>query len=398
MGTISASCARDLSTSGRRTLIDHAPITPANIGNCRVAVVHDWLTGMRGGEIALEHILALVPDAKLFTLLHTSGSVSTEIEAHRPQYSFIQYLPFAHTNYRNYLPLFPAAVEQFDLDDYDLVISTSHCAAKAAVVTGRARHLCYCFTPMRYAWDQFEAYFGAAHVGPWKNRIYRFAMNRIARWDAGTAGRVHRYLAISQHVAKRIRRYYDREADVIYPPVDIDFYRPNGSAPGEYFLVVSALVPYKRIDLAIDACRLANVPLRIVGTGPDADSLKSRADSNVEFMPYQSDEELRVLYQGARGFLLTGEEDFGIAPLEAQACGRPVIALAQGGARETVAHGVTGLLVDEPTPEAFATAIQQLGELTFSSIQLHTAASRFSSGVFQSRMRTVVEEFATRSS
>lgn len=353
---------------------------------------------MRGGEAALEHILALVPNAQLFTLLHTPGSVSTEIEAHRPRRSFIQHLPLAHTHYRSYLPLFPAAVEQFDLDDYDLVISTSHCAAKAAVVTGRAHHLCYCFTPMRYAWDQFEAYFGAAQVGAWRNRFYRFAMSRIARWDAATAGRVHRYLAISQHVANRIRRYYDREADVIYPPVDIGFYRPNGSAPGEYFLVVSALVPYKRVDLAIDACRLANAPLCIVGTGPDADRLKSRAGSNVEFLTHQSDEELRGIYQGARGFLLTGEEDFGIAPVEAQACGRPVIALARGGARETVAHGVTGLLVDEATPEAFATAIRTLDHLTFSSTQLRAAASRFSPIIFQTRMRTALEAFATHPS
>ena len=358
--------------------------------------MHDWLTGMRGGELVLEHILALVPNAQIFTLLHTPGSVSARIEAHHPRPSFVQYLPLARTRYRSYLPLFPTAVEHFDLDDYDLVVSTSHCAAKAAIPTGRARHLCYCFTPMRYAWDQFDAYFGTAQVGAWRSRLYRLFMSHLARWDAATAGRVHRYVAISQHVAGRIRRYYNRAADVIYPPVDTGFYTPNGSAPGEYFVLVSALVPYKRIELAIDACRLAGAPLRIVGTGPEAKRLKVRAGTTVEFLPHRSDEQLRTLYRGARGFLLTGEEDFGIAPVEAQACGRPVIALARGGARETVSHGVTGLLVDDASPEAFAEAIRTLDHRTFDATQLHTAASRFSPAVFQTHMRAALEALAAQ--
>ena len=350
---------------------------------------------MRGGEIALEHILALVPNAQLFTLLHARGSVSAAIEAHHPRHSFVQYLPLARTHYRSYLPLFPTAVEYFDLDDYDLVISTSHCAAKAAVAPGRARHLCYCFTPMRYAWDQFNVYFGTEQVGAWRNHLYRLAIGHIARWDASTAGRVHHYVAISQYVAGRIRRYYNRSADVIYPPVNTDFYHPNGSAPGDYFVVVSALVPYKRIDLAIDACRLARAPLRIVGTGPEAERLKARAGPTVEFITHRSDEELRTIYRGARGFLLTGEEDFGIAPLEAQACGRPVIALGRGGARETITHGVTGLLVDDASPEAFADAILTLGSNTFDPNKLHVAALRFSPTVFQARMRNTLEALVT---
>ena len=209
--------------------------------------------------------MELLPAVQLFTLLHVPGSVSPRLEASRPHRSFVQFLPWAQRHYRRYLPLFPAAVEQFDLDEFDLVISTSHCAAKSVVSPGRARHLCYCFTPMRYAWDQFEAYFGSQRVGPLRNRIYRLAFSRLARWDASTAGRVNRYVAISQHVAARIRRYYNRAASVVYPPVDTTFYRPSGSAPGPYFLIVSALVPYKRVDLAIEACRLAGVPLRIAG-------------------------------------------------------------------------------------------------------------------------------------
>ena len=370
------------------------PPAPADLGNQRVAVVHDWLTGMRGGEIALDAILELLPNARLFTLLHQRGTVSARIESYRPRVSFIQHLPLARTRYRQYLPLFPTAIEQFALDEFDLIVSTSHCVAKAVVPTGRARHLCYCFTPMRYAWDQFDAYFGPARVGPLRSRLYGVALRRLARWDKATAGRVHRYVAISQHVARRIRRYYNRAADIVYPPVDTRFFSPDGSTPGRYFVVVSALVPYKRVELAIEACRLAGVPLRIVGSGPDAERLRSQAGPTVKFMENRSEDQLRSLYRGSRGLLLTGEEDFGIAPVEAQACGRPVIALARGGARETVEPGVTGVLVDEMTAEAFAAAIRDLDDTAFDPVRLHDAASRFSRPVFQDEMRAALEELA----
>lgn len=349
---------------------------------------------MRGGEITLEAILELVPGARLLTLVHVPGSVARCIESHRPQPSFLQRLPLARTRYRQYLPLFPTAIEQFDLDDADLVISTSHCAAKAVVPTGRARHLCYCFTPMRYAWDQFDAYFGPARVGALRSRLYGLALRRLARWDAATANRVDRYIAISQYVANRIGRYYNRTADVIEPPVDTSFYSPDGSPPGDYFIIVSALVPYKRVDLAIDACRLADVPLRVVGTGPEAGRLRRLAGPAVEFIEHCSRDELRDLYRGARASLLTGEEDFGIAPVETQACGRPVIALASGGACETVAHGATGLLVPESTGEAFAAAIRSLDDRRFAPARLRSSASRFARPSFQKRIRAAIEELA----
>lgn len=369
-------------------------MTPADVGGRRIAVVHDWLTGMRGGEVTLQAILELVPDARLMTLIHVPGSVTPRIESHRPRPSFVQHLPRARTRYRQYLPLFPAAVEQFDLDEADLVISTSHCAAKAAVPTGRARHLCYCFTPMRYAWDQFNAYFGPQRVGRFRSRLYRMALGRMARWDAATAGRVDRYLAISRYVASRIERYYNRSADVLEPPVDTDFYSPDGSAPGDYLLIVSALVPYKRVELAIAACRLANVPLRVVGAGPEADRLRRLAGPAVTFIEHCPATELRALYRGARACLLTGEEDFGITPLEAQACGRPVIALGRGGARETVEHGVSGLLVPQATAEAFAAAIRALDDAAFDPLRLRRSALHFSRPRFQTRMREAIERLA----
>ena len=366
-------------------------VAPADVGRCRVAVVHDWLTGMRGGEAVLEAILELVPKARLLTLVHVPGSVTPHIESHAPRPSFVQHLPLAHTRYRQYLPLFPAAVEQFDLDDVDLVISTSHCAAKAVVPTGRARHLCYCHTPMRYAWDQFDAYFGPARVGKLKSSLYGLALRRLGRWDAATANRVDRYVANSHYVAARIGRYYNRVADVIEPPVDTSFYSPDGSGPGDYFIIVSALVPYKRVELAIEACELADVALRVVGRGPEAGRLRGRAGSNVKFIEHCSQAELRDLYRGARAFVLTGEEDFGIAPVEAQACGRPVIALARGGACETVAHETTGLLVSDATASGFAAAIRSLDGHEFDPLQLRRSALRFARPRFQERIRASIE-------
>lgn len=364
--------------------------TLAGVG--RVAFVHDWLTGMRGGEKVLEALLALCPHAELYTLFHQLGSVSPEIERHRPRTSFVRYLPFASRFYRHYLPLFPIAIEQFDLDDFDLVISTSHCVAKSAVKGGAARHLCYCFTPMRYAWDQFDAYFGPDRFGPVARRLFRVALNGLARWDKATADRVDRYVAISQHVAGRIHRYYNRSAAVVYPPVDTDFYRLGGRGPDPYCVVVSALVPYKRIDRAIEACRLAGISLRIVGVGPEMARLRHLAGPFVEFLGALPDEDVRELYRHATAFLLPGEEDFGIAPVEAQACGRPVVALGRGGACETVQDGVTGVLVKEPTSEAFADAIARVRDTEFDPVTVRQRAERFSRERFMVGMRTCIEE------
>jgi glycosyltransferase involved in cell wall biosynthesis len=350
---------------------------------------------MRGGEKVLELLCETFPSADLLTLIHIPGSVSPTIERMQPRTSFLQRLPGIRRFYRYYLPLFPAAIEQFDLDQYDLVISTSHCAAKAVIKPGRARHLCYCFTPMRYAWDQFDAYFGKERVGTVKSRLLRPVLGRMARWDAATADRVDRYVAISQHVASRIRRYYNRDAVVIYPPVDTEFYTPDGAGEADNFLlIVSALVPYKRIDMAIEASRLSGVPLRIVGEGPDRDSLASRASrggANVEFLGFLPDQELRDLYRRASAVLLPGEEDFGIAPVEAQACGRPVVALGRGGALETVIDGVTGVLVAEPTPEAFAAGIARSRQIAYDSNRIREHATRFDRAIFIRSIQAAVE-------
>jgi len=367
------------------------------MSSAHIVLVHDWLTGMRGGEKVLEMLCEMYPGADLLTLVHVKNSVSPSIERLRPRASILQRLPGISRFYRYCLPLFPAVIEQFDLDQYDLVISTSHCAAKAVVKTGRARHLCYCFTPMRYAWDQFDAYFGEAQVGALANRALRPALRALARWDAATAGRVDRYVAISQHVASRIRRYYNRDARVIYPPVDTGFYCPDATTPENFLLIVSALVPYKRIDLAIDACRLGGIPLRIAGDGPERERLmKHAADrkADVEFLGPVSNEDIRSLYRRSSAVLLPGEEDFGIVPVEAQACGRPVIALGRGGALETVIDGVTGVLVRDSSPEAFAAGIARAQQIRFDPVAIRSHATQFDRSVFAQSIKTAIEGLA----
>jgi glycosyltransferase involved in cell wall biosynthesis len=357
---------------------------------------------MRGGEKVLESLCRLYPDADLLTLVHVPGSVSPAIEHRRVRASLIQRLPSPARWYRHYLPFFPFAIEQFDLDDATLVVSTSHCAAKAVVPTGRAVHVCYSHSPMRYAWDQFPAYFGPERLGRVAQALARHIVAPLARWDRDTAPRVHRFLANSAYVAGRIRRYYNREASVLHPPVDTGFFTPGSGAPGEFFLVVSALVPYKRIDTAIRAAARLGVPLKIVGTGPDADRLQSIPAPDIEFKGRVDDQQLRELYRGARALVLPGEEDFGIAPVEAQACGRPVVALGLGGACETVEHGQSGWLVppgaspDADNVEGFAAAMAAVDTLPLRPEQLHERASRFSvdrfDAGFAARIAETVEQ------
>jgi glycosyltransferase involved in cell wall biosynthesis len=358
----------------------------------RVALVHDWLTGMRGGEKVLESLCELFPDADLLTLLYREGSVSPAIERHRIGTSFIQHLPFAATHYRRYLPLFPLAIERFDLTGYDLVISSSHAVAKS-VKPARARHLCYCHSPMRYAWDQFDAYFGEERVGYAASRwLYRPVLSRLARWDAATSSRVHRFVANSRYVAGRIARYYNRGATVVYPPVDTAFYRPAAISPETHFLIVSALVPYKRIDLAIEACRSAGARLRIVGDGPERRRLEGLAGAGIELLGSLSNEEIRTEYQRALALILPGEEDFGIVPVEAQACGRPVIAYGRGGALETVVNGETGVLFHELTAPAIGQALEQVARLRFDPARVRAHAEQFSRERHVERMREVIQE------
>jgi glycosyltransferase involved in cell wall biosynthesis len=360
--------------------------------SARIALVHDWLTGMRGGERALEVLCERYPEAELFTLVHIPGSVSPAIERRPIHTSFIQRLPGVARHYRRYLPLFPRAIERFAFDRFDLVLSVSHCCAKSVVTPGQVRHVCYCLTPMRYAWDQFEAYFGPERVGRIGSSVMRPVMRRMARWDRDTADRPDRYVAISHYVAGRIDRYYNRPAAVVYPPVNTQLFRPDGHTPEGFALVVSALVPYKRIDLAIEACAKAHVPLVIVGEGPERPALERAAAGRARFLGRLTDDEIRAQYCRASVVLLPGEEDFGIVPLEAQACGRPVVALGRGGALETVIPGQTGTLVDTLSADAFADAIADTARRRFDAAAIRTHAERFGRERFGDEMEALVHE------
>jgi glycosyltransferase involved in cell wall biosynthesis len=310
-------------------------IAPAVTGTgpaagARVALVHDWLTGMRGGERCLEVLCELFPAAPLFTLLHVPGSVSPTIENRRIVASFVQRLPRAAARYRSYLPVFPLAISRFDLAGYDLVVSMSHCVAKGVRAPARALHLCYCFSPMRYVWDLYDDYFGG------RGTAVRLLMPSLAgalrRWDRRTAG-VDHFVAISRHIAERIRRAYDRPADVLYPPVDVQRFE-IADAVDDYYLVVAALVPYKRVDLAVAAATRLGRRLVVVGTGPEEARLRALAGPTVTFLGWRPDAEVAGLYARCRALLFPAVEDFGITPLEAAAAGRPTIAMAAGGAQD----------------------------------------------------------------
>ncbi|MCX6350182.1 MAG: glycosyltransferase, partial [Candidatus Aureabacteria bacterium] len=276
---------------------------------------------MRGGEKVLEVLCELYPAADVFTLFYRPEKVSERIRGMKVTASFLQGLPFARSRYRFYLPLFPRAVESFDLSGYDLVISVSHAAAKGCRPGRGAWHVCYCLTPMRYLWFMKEEYFGS---NPWRNATLAPFFAYLRKWDVAGARRVNDFFAISKYVAGRIARVYNRPAEVVYPPVDADFFRPGGEERG-YFLVVSALVPYKRVDLALKAFQRLGLPLKVVGTGPLEKKLKETASPGVEFLGWLDGEALRACYRGCRALIFPGEEDFGIFPLEAMACGRPVI-------------------------------------------------------------------------
>jgi glycosyltransferase involved in cell wall biosynthesis len=358
----------------------------------RVALVHDWLTGMRGGERCLEVFCELFPSADLYTLVHEPGSVAPVIERRRIVTSFVQRLPGAATRFRDYLPLFPAAMARFDLSAYDLVLSSSHCVAKAARPGRGALHVCYCFTPMRYLWDLYATYARAAR--PLRRALMPPVTAALRRWDRAVSRRVHRFVAISRFVAARVQRCYGRSADVIHPPVDLARLPLATADPGEYYLVVSALVPYKRIDLALAAAARLGRRLLVVGTGPEQARLRSVAGSTVEFLGWRRDEEVAALYRGCRAVLFPGVEDFGIVPLEAMASGRPVIALGAGGTLETVVPldseeaAPTGVLFAEQTVDALVAAMRRLEDALdrFEPKALRAHAEAFDRPRFKARV------------
>ena len=369
----------------------------------RVALVHDWLTGMRGGEKVLEAIAKLVPGAPIHTLLHVPGSAGPLLESHPIRTSFIQRVPGAAKRYRSLLPLFPAAIEDFDLTGYDLVLSTSHCVAKGIVPGPQAFHVCYCHTPMRYAWDQEHVYFPKRRG--LTARLRQLALTGLRVWDAASVHRVDRFLAKSRFVAGRIRRFYGRDAEVLHPPVDVETFAADlpdmskehnidGSTPS-YALAVSALAPYKRVEVAVEACQRLDLELRIVGDGPERSRLEKLAGPRTRFLGRVEGEELRRLYRGASFFLQPGVEDFGIASVEALASATPVVATARGGILDIAEDGVHGVLYAEradgaEAASALAGAIDKAAEMRFNSQELVNRARTFSDTNFRERFLAIL--------
>ncbi|MHC5538850.1 glycosyltransferase [Singulisphaera rosea] len=327
----------------------------------RVALVHDWLTGMRGGEKCLDVLCRVFPDATVHTLIHRRGATSSAIDAMKIRTSPLQRVPGIFNHYRKLLPVMPLAARSWDVGEVDLVVSLSHCVAKAVRVPRGVPHVSYCFTPMRYAWQGRDAYLESWTERPVRRFLAGKMLDRLRDWDRAKADGVSHFVAISETVRGRISQFYQRESRVIAPPVDTEFYTPAVTPREDFYLYVSALVPYKRIDQAIAACTRLGRRLIIIGSGPERSRLEALAGPNVKFLGWQSDDVIRDHYRSCRALLFPGEEDFGIVPIEALACGTPVIALGLGGVAETV-DNLVGRTYDDPTTEGLTVAIRDWEE------------------------------------
>ena len=365
----------------------------------RVALVHDWLTGMRGGEKVLELLCERFPEAPIWTLLYNSGAISKTIAAHIIHPSLLQRMPKAAGKYRNYLPFFPLFAELNKADASEVVISTSHAVAKSMVRRRKqgAYHICYIHTPMRYAWDLFEDYFGPERVGWLASRLFfRPIIEGLRLYDIKTLKRVDLFIANSTYVAERVRKFYHRDAQVIPPPVDTERFHKSLREPQDWYLVVSALVPYKRVDRAILACGQLGLPLKIVGQGPELVRLQALAQSchaHVEFLGAVSDHDLSDFYRQGKALLFPGVEDFGIVPVEAIASGCPVIALAEGGILDSMTEK-TAILYGSSSVEGLCSAIKQFEATAhlFQESDLRERADFFSNANFQKRFEAVLTQ------
>jgi len=353
----------------------------------KVALVHDWLTGQRGGEKVLEVLAEIFPEAPILTLFHFPGSQINKIEEHKIQTSFLQRLPFLRRHYRWYLPFFPMAAELFDLQEFDFVVSSSHCVAKGVIPRPDALHVSYIHSPMRYAWNQYFSYFSSDKLSFFSKLFIPPIIHTLRLWDESSSSRVDYFIANSKNIARRIEKYYRRKAEVIPPPVDTNFFKPPEKEPEKnYYLIVSALVPYKMINLTIAAFNRSGKCLKIVGQGPDYRKLRKIARSNIEFLGSVQSLDLLLLYQGARALVMPGEEDFGITALEAQACGTPVVAFGRGGACETVIGQKTGLFFSELKVSSLLDVLDKFEGMEFNKKALRANALKFSRETFKKKI------------
>jgi glycosyltransferase involved in cell wall biosynthesis len=380
-------------------------------GSLKVALVHDWLTGMRGGEKVLEVFCGLFPSAPLFTLLHQRGSVSPVIENREIVTSSLQKVPQANRHYRRFLPLMPALVEQLRPKNVDLVLSSSSCVAKSVRAPTGARHASYIHSPMRYIYDRFDDYFAPGRAGLAVRSAMRLVRGPLQRWDRATAARVDRFAANSSFVRDRVFRCFGRGSDVIPPPVDVSRFSSAMRNPDDYYLIVAALVPYKMVDVAVEAFRGADRRLVVAGKGPMLDELRASAPPNVELLGWVDDDRALDLVAGCRAFLMPNVEDFGIAPVEAMAAGRPVIAFGEGGVVDSIrdldrvdagvfGSGVspTGLFYTDPSPDGLADAVRRFERHEARFIPTETSAwtKQFDHVPFERRIRAWISDVMDR--
>ncbi len=356
----------------------------------KVAIIHDWLNGMRGGEKVLEELLVLYPDADIFTLFYEPDAVSPLIRSKNVRASRLNRNFWIRKHYQYFLPWFPRHIEAFDLQAYSLVISSSHCVAKGAVPAPDALHVSYVHSPMRYAWDQYYSYFTGA--GFWSRKIINREISCLRSWDVSSSARVDRFAANSSYVRQRIQKYYRRDATVIHPPVDTEFFLPAARPSHEYFLLVSALAPYKNIGLVMETFKQRGDRLVVVGRGAEQGKLRKLAAKNIQMLPEVDAQTLRELYQNARALVFAGVEDCGIAFAESQACGTPVVAFNRGGVHDIIVDRVTGILFPEATVSGLKAALADFSCLNFSAAAIRENSLRFSKARFRAEFMRFVSE------
>ena len=360
------------------------------------ALIHDWFSTYAGAEKCVESFTNIWDDFEIYSLIDfLSGTDRDKIlKGKHAHTSFIQKLPFAKDKYRNYLPLFPLAIEQFDLSGYDVVLSSSHAVAKGVLTHSNQLHIAYVHTPIRYAWDLYHQYLRESGLDRGlKGMLAKYFLHKIRLWDASTANRVDHYVANSRYIARRIKKTYGKPSDVIYPPVDVDKFTLR-EAKEEFYLTASRMVPYKKIDLIVEAFSQTDKKLLVIGDGPDMAKIKSKAGKNVELLGFTDDETMADLMGRAKAFVFAAEEDFGITPVEAQACGTPVICFGRGGARETVLDGESGLYFMEQNTKELLAAVAKFEQNydKFEPVKIRENSLKFSRARFEAEIKSYVEK------
>ena len=358
------------------------------------ALIHDWFSVYAGAEKCVESFTNIWDDFEVYSLIDFLSNEDRKIilKGKKAHTSFIQKLPKAKTKYRNYLPLFPLAIEQFDLSEYDVILSSSHAVAKGVLTHSNQLHISYVHTPIRYAWDLYHQYLKESGLNKGlKGKVAKYFLHKIRMWDLSTINRVDHYIANSNYIARRIKKVYGKESTVIYPPVDVERFKLFEEKE-DFYLTASRMVPYKKIDLIVEAFSKTDKKLVVIGTGPDMQKIKSFASKNVEFLGFASDEVLLEYMQKAKAFVFAAEEDFGIVPVEAQACGTPVICLGKGGTKETVIDGITGIHFEEQTIKSLTKAIERFETINFDHKKVREHSLKFSKERFEKEIEEFVNE------